>query len=68
MCQGCTSVPRFLGWDEKKQGERDLVPGGYIKYLVWEKVPGESLTQEVFWSLDRRTRDDIRDKFRVAFE
>lgn len=48
MCKGCTSVPRYLGWNKKKQEEHDLVPGGYIKYLVWEKVPGESLTQEFF--------------------
>ncbi|KAJ5368205.1 uncharacterized protein N7496_007965 [Penicillium cataractarum] len=53
MSQGCSS---------------DLVPGGYIKYLVWEKVPGEALTEEFFWSLDLSTRDDIRSNFRVAFE
>ncbi|OKP07416.1 hypothetical protein PENSUB_6005 [Penicillium subrubescens] len=68
MSQKCSAVPRFLGYDESTQGEHDLVPGGYIKYLVWEKVPGESLTEEFFWSLDLPTRDDIRAKFRVAFE
>lgn len=68
MSQGCSSVPRFLGYCEKTQGEHDLVPGGYVKYLVWEKVPGEPLTEEFFWSLDPLVRDDIRAKFRVAFE
>ncbi|PLN75409.1 hypothetical protein BDW42DRAFT_180745 [Aspergillus taichungensis] len=68
MNQGCSSVPRFLGYCEKTQGEHDLVPGGYIKYLVWEKVPGESLTEEVFWSLDPLVREDIRAKFHAAFE
>jgi hypothetical protein len=68
MSQGCSAVPRFLGYDESTQEEHDLVPGGYIKYLVWENVPGESLTEEFFWSLDLPTRDDIRAKFRVAFE
>ncbi|KAJ5426926.1 hypothetical protein N7465_001996 [Penicillium sp. CMV-2018d] len=68
MSQGCTSVPRFLGYCEKKQGEHDLVPGGYVKYLVWEKVPGESLTEEFFWSLSPPVREDIRVKFRLAFE
>ncbi|KAB8263302.1 hypothetical protein BDV32DRAFT_119159 [Aspergillus pseudonomiae] len=68
MRQGCNSVPRFLGYDEKIQAENELIPGGYTKYLVWEKVPGESLTEEFFWSLDRSTRDDIRAKFRVAYE
>ncbi|KNG82809.1 hypothetical protein ANOM_009255 [Aspergillus nomiae NRRL 13137] len=68
MRQGCNSVPRFLGYNEKIQAENDLIPGGYTKYLVWEKVPGESLTEEFFWSLDRSTRDDIRARFRVAYE
>lgn len=68
MSQGCSSVPRFLGYSEKVQGEHDLVPGGFIKHLVWEKVPGESLTEEFFWSLDPLVREDIRAKFRVAFE
>ncbi|GLI77910.1 hypothetical protein PoHVEF18_006207 [Penicillium ochrochloron] len=66
--QGCSAVPRFLGYNEKIQEGRDLVPGGYVKYLVWEKVPGESLTEEFFWSLDRPKRDDIRARFRVAYE
>ncbi|KAJ5790882.1 uncharacterized protein N7518_007893 [Penicillium psychrosexuale] len=68
MSQGCSSVPRFLGYCEKTQGDHDLVPGGYVKYLVWEKVPGEPLTEEFFWSLDPLVREDIRAKFRVAFE
>ncbi|KAJ5912150.1 uncharacterized protein N7473_001453 [Penicillium subrubescens] len=64
MAQDCTAVPHYLGYQEP----HDLVPGGYIDYLVWEKVPGESLTEEFFWSLDGQTRDDIRAKFRAAFE
>ncbi|PTU22714.1 hypothetical protein P175DRAFT_0507518 [Aspergillus ochraceoroseus IBT 24754] len=53
---------------KKKQEEHDLVPGGYIKYLVWEKVPGLPLTEEFFWSLDPLVREDIRAKFRAAYE
>ncbi|KAJ5301146.1 Methionine aminopeptidase 1 [Penicillium atrosanguineum] len=36
----CSAVPRFLGHAESTQGDDGLVPGGYIRYLVWEKVPG----------------------------
>ncbi|OKO94529.1 hypothetical protein PENSUB_11796 [Penicillium subrubescens] len=68
MSQGCCSVPRLLGYCEKKQGEHDLVPGGYVKYIVWEKVPGEPLTEDFFWSLDPHKRKDIRAKFRDAFD
>lgn len=68
MSHGCSSVPRFLGYYEKTQEEHDLVPGGYVKYLVCEMAPGEPLTEEFFWSLDPLVREDIRAKFRVAFE
>ncbi|KAJ5543440.1 hypothetical protein N7461_009443 [Penicillium sp. DV-2018c] len=68
MSQACSSVPRFLGYSERKQEEHGLVPGGYVKYLVWEKVPGDSLTKEFFWSLDFPVRADIRIEFRAAYE
>jgi hypothetical protein len=68
LLKGCPGVPRFLGHAEKAQGDRDLVPGGYIQYVVWEKVPGKPLTKEFFWSLDRSARDEIREKFRATYE
>lgn len=63
----CSAVPRFLGHVESTQGDDDLVPGGYIRYLVWEKVPGGPLTKEFFWGLDITSRKDIRSKFRAAY-
>ncbi|KAF3392716.1 hypothetical protein F1880_008782 [Penicillium rolfsii] len=68
MKQGCDVVPRLLGYNEKKQEQNDLLPGGFIKYVVWEKVPGQSLTKKSFWSLDRPLRDHVRAKFRAAYK
>ncbi|KAJ5813153.1 hypothetical protein N7447_010176 [Penicillium robsamsonii] len=65
---GCGAVPRFLGHAESTQGDNDLLPGGYIRYIVWEKVPGEPITKEFFWALDITARKDIRAKFRDAYE
>lgn len=64
----CSAVPRFLGYADSVQGDDGLVPGGYVRYLVWEKVPGEPLTEEFFWSLDNSTRKYIRTKFHDAYE
>ncbi|GFF39692.1 hypothetical protein IFM46972_05970 [Aspergillus udagawae] len=64
----CSAVPRFFGHAESTQGDNGLVPGGYIRYLVWENVPGEPLTKEFFWALDDNARKDIRLKFRAAYE
>lgn len=64
----CTAAPRLCGYAETTQDGHDLVPGGFIRYLVREKVPGEPLTEEFFWSLDLPARDTIRAKFRAAYE
>lgn len=64
----CTVVPNLLGYSETIQGQDGLVPRGYITYLVWNKVPGESLSGELFWSFDKPKRDLIRRKFRAAYE
>ncbi|KAF9246092.1 hypothetical protein DTO013E5_6572 [Penicillium roqueforti] len=65
---GCKSVPSLLGYGQSTQGENGPVPGGYITYLVWEKVPGQVLTPELFWSFERPKRDLVRRKFRAAYE
>ena len=64
----CSAAPRFLGHAESTQGDNDLLPGGYIIYVVWEKVPGEPLTMEYFWGLDSTAREDIRSKFCAAYK
>ncbi|CDM36945.1 hypothetical protein CBS147339_2365 [Penicillium roqueforti] len=50
-----------------EQGEDSIVPESYITYLVWDKVPRESLREEEFWGLEIESRREIRDKFREAF-
>ncbi|CAI7581088.1 unnamed protein product [Penicillium crustosum] len=65
---GCTVVPELLGYSETVQGKDGLMPRGYITYLVWDKVPGQSLSRELFWSFNKPKRDLIRRKFRVAHE
>jgi hypothetical protein len=38
----CDVVPELLAYQEGKQGEDSIVPGGYITYVVWDKVPGKA--------------------------
>lgn len=64
---GCTATPRLLGWRVAKQGEDDLVPKGYIVYLVWEKVQGEPLSERKFWCLPYDKRELIRQNFKKAY-
>lgn len=64
---GCTITPRLLGYQIGKQDANDLVPGGYFLHLVWEKVPGDPLDIDEFWSLPHDKREFIRDKFKKAY-
>lgn len=41
-------TPTLLGYKQSKQDDRLPVPGGYITYIVWEKVPGIQLGDGTF--------------------
>lgn len=69
--RGSTITPALLGYKEDKQADDGLVPSGYITCLVWEKVPGIQLGDNLipecgtheFWRLPRAGRDEIPDVF-----
>lgn len=68
MKYACPAVPRLLGYNEGKQPDDGIVPGGYATTIVWQKVPGIPLSERYFWNLDRSQRDSIREEFRTVFE
>ncbi|KAJ6125605.1 hypothetical protein N7471_012922 [Penicillium samsonianum] len=63
----CDVVPKLLGYQQRRQDNDDGVPGGYVTYILWEKVPGESLDKDKFWRLSFSDRQAIRDKFRQVY-
>lgn len=64
----CEVVPDLLCYQEQVQGQDGIVPGGYITYIVWDKVPGESLSPQTFWNLDLASRQEIRSQFRIVYQ
>ncbi|KAJ5138594.1 uncharacterized protein N7515_003442 [Penicillium bovifimosum] len=62
-----TATPELLGYRFGKQDAYDLVHGGYIVYLLWKKVEGDSLDLEEFWRLPYNRRQSIRDKFKTTY-
>ncbi|KAI9927162.1 hypothetical protein MW887_003545 [Aspergillus wentii] len=64
---GCTSTPRLMGYKIDRQGRDELVPGGYMVYMLLGKVPGVQL-DTVYWSMSPEVREKIRGLFRVALE
>lgn len=64
---GCTATPKLLGYQFDSQEANDFVAGGYILYLVWEKVKGDSLDSEYFWNLPYDQREVVRHNFEKAY-
>jgi hypothetical protein len=69
----CAYVPAWLGSKIEEQGDHDIVPHGYINYILWEKVPGVRLCNPdenfvLFWSLPRQERDRIRTAFMITYQ
>lgn len=64
----CDVVPDLLCYQEGVQDQDGIVPGGYVTHLIWDKVPGESLDAQMFWSLDFPSRQAIRAQFRNVYE
>ncbi|KGO77158.1 hypothetical protein PITC_024000 [Penicillium italicum] len=63
MIFGCEVIPRLLGFQQSEQKEDDMVPGGFVPYVVWEKVPGDSFDHIKFWLQPFGKREAIRDTF-----
>ncbi|KAJ5972899.1 uncharacterized protein N7479_002817 [Penicillium vulpinum] len=66
--ENCTAVPKLLGYTERLQGTEELVPGGYINYVVWAWVPGEPVDYYSFWKRDFEYRRQLRSVFRAAYK
>ncbi|KAJ5579886.1 uncharacterized protein N7459_005871 [Penicillium hispanicum] len=65
-------TPKLLGFHKARQNDSELVPGGFIIFIVWEFVPGQPLDDgsgeaSAFWDLDRPTRDKVRKLFKESF-
>ncbi|ESZ93121.1 hypothetical protein SBOR_6493 [Sclerotinia borealis F-4128] len=56
--------PHAIGLAVEKQEQNFPVQGGYLVYLVMEKLPGDCITEYEFWQWTKSERDD----FRRAFE
>lgn len=62
-------MPKYLGHKLEFQPQDSmLVPGGYVEYILWEKLPGVHLRCQEFWGLTATERDDIFDPFNPAYK
>ncbi|KAJ5836527.1 hypothetical protein N7447_002553 [Penicillium robsamsonii] len=66
--QGCNVIPELLAYQFEKQDKEDIIPGGFVTYVIWKKVPGEPLDFTRFWNCTFSERQNIRVKFRHIYE
>ncbi|GAB1205314.1 hypothetical protein BDV32DRAFT_118848 [Aspergillus pseudonomiae] len=63
---GCSSSPALLGWTRETQSNTDWVPGGYIEYILMERVPG--VRPPAYWHpMDQEERDRLLKAFKEAY-
>ena len=59
----CPYTPKLLSILSEKQDHKMWIPGGFIVFILMEKVPGVPLDN--FWSdMTRSQRDEVRNAFR----
>ena len=62
----CSSTPAIFGWNHETQGDDDWVPGGYLDYILMERLPGAR--PDCFTgSMERKERDQLREAFKKAW-
>ncbi|KAL1978988.1 hypothetical protein VTN96DRAFT_7560 [Rasamsonia emersonii] len=47
--KACPSTPTLLDYKHDIQGPEGLVPGGFVFYLLMNKLPGRRLRGDFFW-------------------
>lgn len=59
-------APRLVAFDSQQQGPEGLLPGGYISCTVMTTLPGKSLFDLGYWSLEEDDRAEIQQRFLEA--
>lgn len=62
---GGSCTPTLHAWKHEKQGTQMWIPGGFIVYILMEKLPGMRLDD--IWSLERKERYEVRKSFKEAW-
>ena len=58
--------PRLVAFDSQLQGQEGLLPGGYVSCTVMSTLPGKSLFDLGYWSLEAEDRAEIQQRFLEA--
>ena len=63
---GTNHAPRLVAFDSQQQRPDALLSGGYISCTVMTTLPGKSLFDLGYWSLEAEDREEIQQHFLEA--
>lgn len=58
--------PRLVAFNSQRQRPDGLLPGGYISCTIMTVIPGKSLFDLGYWSLEAEAREEIQHHFLEA--
>jgi hypothetical protein len=66
-------TPKLLGSKVSVQEHLGIFPGGFLTFIVWERVPGLPLGDRTgnatgYWNLPPHERAKIRELFEITFK
>ncbi|PYI04667.1 hypothetical protein BO78DRAFT_398782 [Aspergillus sclerotiicarbonarius CBS 121057] len=64
---GCSCTPHYITSKHEDQGAGDCIPGGFLEYLVMEKVEGIKLSHDILDRLDAQRQIKLREAFRSSY-
>ncbi|GAD99140.1 conserved hypothetical protein [Paecilomyces variotii No. 5] len=63
----CPCTPKLIAWKHENQGHDGWVPGGFLDYIVIEKLEGQTLSWELIDSLSNEQQESLRAAFKESY-
>ena len=64
----CPSTPTLIAWKHEIQCQDGWVPGGFVDYIVMERLKGITLSSEMIYRLTAERKQSLRLAFKEAYE
>ncbi|KAE8154113.1 hypothetical protein BDV25DRAFT_148265 [Aspergillus avenaceus] len=63
----CSCTPKYFASKHTNQTPDDWVPGGFLDYIVMEKMEGVTLSEEYLRELSQREQQELRNAFKSSY-
>ncbi|PYI07452.1 hypothetical protein BO78DRAFT_89093 [Aspergillus sclerotiicarbonarius CBS 121057] len=64
---GCSCIPKYITSKHANQKSDGWVPGGFLDYIVMEKLEGITVSEEYLYDLRLEEQEELRQAFKVSY-